>query len=531
MFQFPKCFALFLLVLSSTEFTVFAQATESGDARKLIRNPVEFSSIVKGEQGFIIVPENRSQRESRDILVHFIHLKSASSKKLAPVFVLPGGPGEPYTEERIQSSFPVDSKFGLMTEIAEYLKDRDVVMVNQRGNQRAPGLLSREFIMTAEPSEFDVVLDFENAGKRLTDGAKACYEKWQAAGMDLSGYDIINLVDDVNDLRLALGYEKICLRGSSFGSQSSLAVMRRYPGIVDRAILHGIEPLDYGYDDPAGIWKFYQRLDEMASEQEDLNLEKGELITAIKTLVKRLETNPVTVESRHPRRELRRKVTLGADDLRMYLSDSRAGNSRRESLEYWPAYIKDMLSGDFRYLAAQIIDDRPESYQGILMSHLMDNSLGISSRRESKLNGDDATRWLGDINWRFKATREVSPTRQVPEAFVQFQNSDIPVLLIQGNLDWSTPYENATDIKNFFPNGHLITIDGGTHGTVRDAQRHHKDFPSHLYKFMKNDFELTSPAELYSSMPEVVKLPKLKFKRPSKSFYEIFIERGNQSDN
>jgi pimeloyl-ACP methyl ester carboxylesterase len=189
-----------------------------------------------------------------------------------------------------------------------------------------------------------------------------------------------------------------------------------------------------------------------------------------------------------------------------------------------------MLDGDFRYLAAQIIDDRPEYYQGIVMGHLMDNSLGISAKRESQLNAALATRWLGDINWRYKATRTVTPTEKVPESFTAFEISDIPVLMIQGDLDWSTPLKNAVELKPFLPNGHLITIVGGTHGTVRDAQRHFSDFPEHLYRFMANDFKQTSPQELYASMPNRVDLPKLNFQAPTKSFYEMYIDKGNSSD-
>lgn len=493
--------------------------------RQLITQPIALSEQFSGEQGFIVVPENRSKANSREITVHYFRFKSKSDSKRPPVFVLPGGPGEPYTEERLEGSLPEDQRFGLMTEIAEYLKDRDVVLVNQRGNQRAPGLLSRGFVMFAEPAKMDAPFDFAAASERLTAGAKKSLEKWEAMGMDLSGYDILNLVDDINDLRESLGYRKICLRGSSFGSQSSLAFIRRYPANVDRAIIHGVEPVSYGYDDPTGIWEVYRRLDKMASEQEDLDLEEGELLTAIQTLIQRLEKEPVTVASRHPKRDVRMKVTLGANDLRMNLDDTRTGRTRRESLEYWPAYIKDMLDGDFRYLASAVIDDRPEYYQGIVMSHLMDNSLGITGQREQLLDESPAVRWLGDINWRYKATRKVTPTKRVDDSFLEFKETDVPVLMIQGNLDLSTPLENATDQLEYLKNGHLITIDGGTHGTVRDAQRTDPGFPNHLYRFMAADFEKTTPQELYKQFPDEVELPKLNFKKPELPLFELLIER------
>ncbi|WP_163332058.1 alpha/beta fold hydrolase, partial [Klebsiella aerogenes] len=60
-------------------------------------------------------------------------------------------------------------------------------------------------------------------------------------GKDLSGYTIAACADDVDALRQALGYPRIVLVGQSFGSQWSLAVMRRHPQIVTRAILSGVE--------------------------------------------------------------------------------------------------------------------------------------------------------------------------------------------------------------------------------------------------------------------------------------------------
>lgn len=495
--------------------------------RQLISSPCKFPEGIQGEQGLLVVPENRARENSREIVVSYIRFRTKSREKRNPVFVLPGGPGEPYTEARIRSWFPTDQKFGLMTEIVEYLKDRDVVMINQRGNPRATGLWSREFVMFAEPGEMDTAHQKDQAIERLRVGAKQSLEDWQKQGIDLSGYCIINLVDDIDDLRRALGYSKVCLRGSSFGSQSSLAYLERYPQFVSRAILHGVEPLDHTYDDPEGIWNLYQRLDKMAKGQEELQLPEGGMIGVIKTLITRLESSPVTVRSRHPNRDLWMDVTLGADDLRMYLSDSGFGQTRRESLEYWPAYLMEMYRGDFRYLASRVIDDRPESYQGIIMGHLIDNSLGISPARDTRLNNSTAARWLGDINWRYKATRPVTPTPQVPNEFRTFKQVSVPILMIQGNLDASTPYENATELLPFLGNSHLITIDGGTHGTVRDATRYHPKFPQHLYRFMANDFGTTSPKELYSTMPDRVELPELRFKNPERSLFELLIDEKN----
>ncbi len=49
---------------------------------------------------------------------------------------------------------------------------------------------------------------------------------------DLSGYSITQIADDVDDLRRALGYDKISLVAASFGSQWAFAVMKTHPAAL-----------------------------------------------------------------------------------------------------------------------------------------------------------------------------------------------------------------------------------------------------------------------------------------------------------
>jgi pimeloyl-ACP methyl ester carboxylesterase len=49
---------------------------------------------------------------------------------------------------------------------------------------------------------------------------------------DLTAYNTAASAADVNDLRLALGYEQINLWGGSYGARLALEVMRDYPAVA-----------------------------------------------------------------------------------------------------------------------------------------------------------------------------------------------------------------------------------------------------------------------------------------------------------
>src|SRR5690606_10379539 len=137
-------------------------------------------------------------------------------------------------------------------DLARYRAVGDVIYVDQRGCSDRGERLGFNYQIEAKP------LDQPNSLERERDEfvavAKAAVAEYARKGVDLSGYTIIECAGDVNDLRQALGYEQITLIGQSYGCQWSFATMRRHPGIVARAVLSGVEPIDCGYDMPSHIY-------------------------------------------------------------------------------------------------------------------------------------------------------------------------------------------------------------------------------------------------------------------------------------
>ena len=106
-----------------------------------------------------------------------------------------------------------------------------------------------------EPRLTDLLCHFARNPRRVIPKEELINVVWQGRTLDDTA-----VARAVAELRKALGYEKIILNGTSFGSQWSFAVMRLHPGIVARALLSGIEPLNHGYDMPSHVFAAVQRM-------------------------------------------------------------------------------------------------------------------------------------------------------------------------------------------------------------------------------------------------------------------------------
>jgi pimeloyl-ACP methyl ester carboxylesterase len=75
------------------------------------------------------------------------------------------------------------------------------------------------------------------------EGVRACRRDLEKRA-DLKLYTTALSVDDVDDVRAALGYDRINVQGGSYGSFAALEYMRRHRSNVRTAVLEGVVPPD-----------------------------------------------------------------------------------------------------------------------------------------------------------------------------------------------------------------------------------------------------------------------------------------------
>jgi len=434
------------------------------------------------ERGYLFARENRDKRDSKLVAVHFMRFSSTAEDPGTPVFAMAGGPGgSRITDIKTGTDgigHPADEGLALSLATLEDLRAvGDVVFIDQRGAGLSIPLMDCPNHQALAP--VDQLLSAEVLDASYRKFAIECKQAWLDRGRDVDGYHALQLADDIDDLRLAFGYEKISLFAGSFGSQWGFTTLRRHPDIVERVVFRGLEGINHTFDMPTGILASVEAILAEAEKDADLapHVPEGGFLRAIRELIFKLEDHPVTVQAEDPYTGELIDVVIGADELRR----TWPGRVSRVSTQEWPASLLPALNGNFGEIAVEVarnkrfFNDQPTNNRRA-MHYAIDCGLSPSGARREQLLADPAMEVLGNINAGYFAICDEWSAPNVSEEFLAPIQTGIPALFIQGTWDTSTPLMNALEIAKGFENGHLIIVDGGTHGVINDLYREKPDF-------------------------------------------------------
>jgi pimeloyl-ACP methyl ester carboxylesterase len=161
----------------------------------------EKSGEFKADFGTIEVPENRRDPETRTIRLPITRIRATGEEPAEPIIWFEGGPGQSNME-----TFQYDY----------FLKEHDHVMVGYRGVDGSVSLDCKEVVGVLEDAK-DVLTDETLA--RVGDAYAACAERHERIGVDIDGYTTLDVVEDMEAARKALGYRKIDLVAESYGTR------------------------------------------------------------------------------------------------------------------------------------------------------------------------------------------------------------------------------------------------------------------------------------------------------------------------
>ncbi len=404
---------------------------------------------IAAEWGQLYVPENRQDNESRLIAIPFVRFRCLEKNPGTPVVYLQGGPGT--------STLSNLSWLWTRPMIRPAVEMADFIFIEHRGYG-----LSRPSLEC--PGTFNVPLDKPGSPELYLEAhCQYLHEAvsfWREQGIDIGGYNVREMSADIDDLRLALGYEQISLLGGSFGSHHGLAMLRYYGQFIERALLWSVEGPNHTFKLPSNIQKHLAKLGILLKRDPSLNKHIPDLLDLIAMILDRLERRPVIVETAHPHTKESVNIQLGKYDLQLITAN---GMGKTPFLRELPVRFLAMAQGDYIWLAQQVLRERVKP-DGNIMVEATDCASGATAERMRQIAIEAPTTLLGNaINESFPALCNVLGSYDLGDDFRGRLVSDVPTMLVGGSLDVRTPISNAEELLPDLSNSELLTIEGVSH--------------------------------------------------------------------
>lgn len=443
-----KC--VFLLIFLMDGFAVNVSAQIKPGTLRI--KPYTFEND-KGEKtpaefGSLFVPENRSNSDSNLIELAFVRFKSTAKNPGPPIVYLAGGPGGSGIGAASGTRFPL---FMALREVA------DVIAFDQRGTGYSKPNLNcyeRLSITTEVAPTRQAFID------ELRKNVRGCIQYWRdVQRVDLTGYNTNESADDLNDLRKALGADKISLWSISYGTHLAFATMRRHSQYISRAILAGTEGPDHTYKLPSNIQRHLEDLTAVIKADPEIGKEIPDFLGLMKSVFDRLDSKPEIVEITDQRTKQKVKVIVN----KLVLQNIVASNIGTGVTFRFPALFYRAAKGDFTNAAQVALNDSRQPI-GSAMSYMMDCASGQTAARRERIQKEAKETLLEDIfNLPFPEICEEWKAPDLGDNFRSPLSSDVPVLFISGTLDARTPISNAEEYRVGFSSSTHIIIDGAVH--------------------------------------------------------------------
>ncbi|MGE6382887.1 alpha/beta hydrolase [Shewanella baltica] len=384
--------------------------------------------------GFVTVPENPNKPDGKQIQVHYVVLPAVKNvNHEEALLAIAGGPG--------QSA--IDNAAGFDAMLSKVRQQRDILLIDQRGTGRS------NLLTCDEGAQSPLSFDDDNADT-LAETQK-CLAKIDA---DVTQYGSLNAIKDFEAVRQHLGYKKLHVYGISYGTRMAQLYMRLYPAHLATVTLDGIVPMqqsvleigasiDRGFD---LLFKDCQETTACHAQYPELKAEFDQVAASLaKAPVMENVYDPVTGEK--TMLTMTRGKFYGSIRMALYQANVRA---------LVPHAIHQAAKHNFQPILG-------------LYSLTIDNAGMAMGMHASVVCGEDMHRitpamreqaqhsFMGKTMLKgLEATCEVWKVPAVDKSFSEPISSDIPTLLLSGEIDPATPpswgelaMEKLTNAKHF----------------------------------------------------------------------------------
>jgi pimeloyl-ACP methyl ester carboxylesterase len=391
--------------------------------------------------GIYDVYENRNARAGRKIGLNIVVLPALESSHAPdPVFWLHGGPGAAATQT-------VAAAKGGFLEV--FRKDRDLVFVDQRGTGKSNGLRCD---LGDDPANLQIYF-----GRLFpADAIRACRERLKKTA-DLRLYTTPIAMDDLDEVRKALGYNKINIVAASYGTIAAQAYMRQHPASIRAVLLVGVatpgvkQPLLFS---PAAQHALDLLFVDCAADQL-CNRAFPNLKNEFDVVLSRFDQGPFEVTMLDSITKKTQAIRLEREN---FVERIRLLLYTTTFASFVPLVVHKAYEGDFVPFEAISIAYNPGSLLSRGMYLTVSCSEGIPFITDSEIIDESQGTFVGEARVRahIEACR-LWPRGNVSRSFIDPVKSTLPVLMFSGELDGSTPPWFGKRAIEYLPNGQQIT--------------------------------------------------------------------------
>ncbi len=425
------------IAISTVFFGMQVCAIELAECRI---GPVNSINKIKAECGTLSVAENR-ESPSRMIDLNIAIIRSKSIKKKPDaVIMLAGGPGQSAVE-----SYPATAHA-----FRGILKDRDVVLVDQRGTGHSNPL----------KCEFDESLQeklLEDESLYLP-ALMECVDKLDA---DTRFYTTPESIKDLEEVRKTLEIPQWNLLGVSYGTRKALTYVKMFPEAIRSVILDGVvpqqEPLAQSHE--KNLINALRKQFEQCEKQEACHEAFGDVEQQMWQLFEKVEADKPIIKLQNYMTGDYEEVTLTKQSLGIAI---RMFSYSSKTMALLPLMISKANHGQYETLAAQA------STIAILLQEGMSNvELSIVCGEDVPFytinSASDNNIFGKDFLAKTQKSCDVWPHVNSDASFKEAVVSDLPILLLSGELDPVTPPEFAELTMETLSNAQHLVAKGQGH--------------------------------------------------------------------
>jgi pimeloyl-ACP methyl ester carboxylesterase len=384
--------------------------------------------------GTLVVPENRGEPGARLIALPVQRIHSPAQNPAEPIFYLSGGPGT--------SNMSANPPTWL-------LGNHDYVIVGYRGVDGTPKLDCPNFTDAVRGTGHNLLSpeSLDQIGR----AADVCASALQSKGVDLRGYTIPEVVEDMEAARAGLGYERIDLLSESYGTRVAQIYAYKHPQNLQRIVMIGVNPPGHFLWLPATLDAQIEQYAELCRKDSQCSARTPDLAAVMRKVNGSMPSSwmGIPIDSG--------KVRLVANFMLFH---------RSTAPMIFDAYLA-AEKGDPSGLALMslaydfVLPNMMTWGEFMAIGNSADAEPGRNYRSEVTATGSILGAPMSELIW--GSAPGYWPPILMDDEFRQVHPSDVETLLISGSVDFSTPAQFAQQelLPSLNKGGHVVIAEQG----------------------------------------------------------------------